>query len=130
DPRFHGDVDRITGAVTRGMVCAPLGTPHGIIGVLQVVNRTEGAFTDADLDLLTALAGSLAIAIDNAQLYARVKADEERLRAEVGVLRRDLARRDTARQLIGSGPAMLAVRRLLERAAASPIAVLIEGETG
>src|SRR5690606_21798152 len=45
DPRFHGDVDRITGAVTRGMVCAPLGTPHGIIGVLQVVNRTEGAFT-------------------------------------------------------------------------------------
>ena len=65
------------------------------IGVLQVVNRRGGGpFTDDDLAFLEALAGSVAVAIENARLYERVKASEERLRAQVGALRRDLARRD------------------------------------
>src|SRR5262249_13809480 len=52
------------------------------------------------------------------------------LRAQVGVLRRDLARRDGFPDIIATGPAMTDVFRLMESAAASPIAVLIEGETG
>jgi Nif-specific regulatory protein len=130
DPRFFGDVDRVTGTKTRGLLCVPLLTRNGTIGVLQIVNRIDGAFDDADLGFLAALAGSVAVAVDNARLYARIKADEERLRTEVGALRRDLAQRDAAREIVGAGPAMAAVRRLMERAAASPIAVLVEGETG
>ncbi len=131
DPRFYGDVDRMTGATTRTVVCVPLITRRGTIGVLQVVNRVgDGSFDDADLGFLEALGGSVAVAIDNARLYARLKADEERLRTQVGALRRDIAQRDAAREIIGTSPAMLAVLRLVERAAASPIPVLIEGETG
>src|SRR5207249_1031442 len=69
-------------------------------------------------------------AIENARMYARIKASEEKLRVQVGVLRRDLARRDRFAEMIGSGPAMAEVFRLMESAAASPISVLIEGETG
>jgi Nif-specific regulatory protein len=131
DSRFYTGVDRATGATTRGLLCVPLATRNGTIGVLQVVNRcSAGVFSDDDLGFLEALAGSVAIAIDNARLYARVKADEERLRTQVGVLRRDLARREGSREIIGTASAMVGVFRLMDSAAASPIAVLIEGETG
>ena len=131
DPRFYGGADRQTGVTTQTLLAAPLRARHGIIGVIEVVNRRGGArFADEDLAFLDALAGSIAVAIENARLYEQVKASEEKLRTEVGVLRRDLARRDRFTEIVGTGPAMSDVFRLMESAAASPIAVLIEGETG
>jgi Nif-specific regulatory protein len=130
DPRFYVEVDRQTGIPTRNLLAAPLRSRHGTIGVIEVVNRRGGAFTDDDLAFLDALAGSVAVAIDNARLYEQVKASEERLRTQVGALRRDLARRDRFTEIVGSGAAMAEVFRLMESAAASPITVLIEGETG
>jgi Nif-specific regulatory protein len=131
DPRFYGGIDRDTGLTTRTILCVPLFTRQGTIGVLQVINRRDGLpFSAQDLALLEALAGSIAVAIENARLYARVKASEELLRAQVGALRRDLARRDHFGEIIGTSPSMAEVFRLMESAAASPIAVLIEGETG
>jgi Nif-specific regulatory protein len=131
DPRFYADVDRATGMQTRALLSAPLITRRGTIGVIQVVNPRSGArFSDDDLAFLEALAGSIAVAIENARLYAHVKESEERLRTQVGALRRDLARRDRFSEIIGTGPAMAEVFRLMESAAASPITVLIEGETG
>jgi len=131
DPRFYPAVDRRTGAKTRSLLAVPLHSRQGAIGVVQVINRHGGGpFDDADLAFLEALSGSVAIAIENARLYARVKASEDRLRAQVGALRRDLAGRGGASELVGESPAMLEVFRLMESAAASPIAVLVEGETG
>jgi transcriptional regulator with GAF, ATPase, and Fis domain len=102
-----------------------------VIGVLQVVNRHGGGvFDDRDLAFLAALAGSVAVAIENAQFYARLKASEEGLRAQVGALRRDLVRREGFPGVVGRAPAMAEAVRLMESAAASPITVLIEGETG
>jgi Nif-specific regulatory protein len=131
DSRFYEGADLRTGVRTRSLLAVPLRARHGIIGVIEVVNRRGGqAFADEDLALLDALAGSIAIAIENARLYEQVKASEEKLRTEVGVLRRDLARRDRFTEIVGTGPVMAEVFRLMESAAASPIAVLIEGETG
>src|SRR6185369_9493165 len=65
-----------------------------------------------------------------ARLYSRVKESEERLRTQVGALRRDLARRDRFSEILGTSASMAEVFRLMESAAASPIAVLVEGETG
>jgi Nif-specific regulatory protein len=131
DPRFYAEVDRQTGVRTGSLLAAPLRARHGIIGVIEVVNRRGGGtFTDDDLAFLDALAGSVAVAIENARLYEQVKASEERLRTQVGALRRDLARRDRFTEIVGTGPAMGDVFHLMESAAASPITVLIEGETG
>jgi Nif-specific regulatory protein len=131
DPRFYSGIDRDTGLTMRNVLCAPLNAHGQCIGVIQVINRRAGlSFTDDDLNFLEGLAGSVAVAIENARLYARVKTSEERLRAQVGALRRDIARRDRFTGMIGTGPAMAEVFRLMESAAASPINVLIEGETG
>jgi transcriptional regulator with GAF, ATPase, and Fis domain len=130
DPRFYPGIDRATGSSTHSVVAAPLIARRGTIGVLQVVNRHGGSFDDADLGFLEALAGSVAVAIENAQLYARLKESEEGLRAQVGALRRDLARREGFSDIIGRSASMMAVFSLMESAAGSPITVLIEGETG
>jgi len=131
DPRFYADIDRHTGLSTRSILCAPLPTQRGTLGVIEVVNRRGGgAFSDGDLSLLAALAGSVAVAIEKARLWEQLKASAEQLRAQVGVLRRDLARRGSFEPMIGTGAPMASVFRLMESAAASPIAVLIEGETG
>ncbi|HSP99621.1 MAG TPA: GAF domain-containing SpoIIE family protein phosphatase [Candidatus Dormibacteraeota bacterium] len=74
DPRFFGGVDRRTGMTTRALICAPLETHQGTIGVIQVLNpRHGGCFDDDDLAFLEALAGSVAIAIENARMYAQLK---------------------------------------------------------
>jgi Nif-specific regulatory protein len=131
DARFYSGVDHRTGATTRNMVAAPLTSHQGRIGVIQVINRRGGAsFTDDDLAFLDALAGSIAVAIENARFYADLKASQERLHAQVGALRRDLARPDRFPEFVGTGSVMAEIFQLMESAAASPIAVLIEGETG
>src|SRR5438128_2682694 len=114
-----------------GCAAAALVAREGTIGAIEVVNpRSGAAFSDEDLQFLETLAASIAVAIENARLYARIKASEEKLRVQVGVLRRDLARRDRFAEMVGSGAAMAEVFRLMESAAASPITVMIEGETG
>ncbi len=74
DSRFYSGVDRHTGVTTRALICAPLRTRQGIIGVVQVLNPCAGGhFTNEDLAFLDALAGSVAVAIENARMYAQLK---------------------------------------------------------
>ena len=68
DPAFFGGVDQCTGRTTRAVICAPLITPRGAIGVIEAVNPCTGVtFSDADLALLDALAQSLAQALHQAR---------------------------------------------------------------
>ena len=131
DERFYGNVDRSTGTTTRDILAAPLKTRRGTIGVVEVINSVgDQPFSEADLAMLEALAGSVAVAIDNARMFSEIRQSEERLRSEVVVLRRDLAQRDRFEDIVGSSPSLTEVLELMGSAAASPIAVLIEGETG
>jgi Nif-specific regulatory protein len=129
-PQFYDGVDRTTRFVTRSMIAAPLVTPDGTIGVIEVVNRTGGPFSEEDLAFLETLALSIAVAIDNARHYSQLRDSAERLRDQVGALRRDLARSHRFTDIVGASAAIEEVFRLMESAASSPIAVLIEGETG
>ena len=131
DPRFYPGIDRETKMVTRSLITVPLASPRGAFGVLQVLNRRDGGFFDSDdLAFLESIAGSVAIAIENARLYAQLRDSEASLRTQVSALRRDLARNTPFAEMIGSGPGMEEVFRLMESAATSMITVLIQGETG
>jgi Nif-specific regulatory protein len=131
DPRFYRNVDVETGAITRNIIAVPLTSGHGVIGVLEVLNRRgRTAFNAADLSLLEAVSGSVTIAIENARLYDQLRTSEATLLTQVSVLRRDLARNSRFTEIVGSGSEMEDVFRLMESASASFITVLIEGETG
>lgn len=54
----------------RSILCAPLLIKEKVIGAIYVDNRLQsGIFSEADLELLNAIAASAAIAIENARLY-------------------------------------------------------------
>jgi diguanylate cyclase (GGDEF)-like protein len=74
DPRHDPTLARRTGLVPHSMLCVPLLHRDRLLGVLQVINRLDGAsFTDDELRLVRALADHAAIAIANAQLYRDVQ---------------------------------------------------------
>ncbi|MBC7228641.1 MAG: GAF domain-containing sensor histidine kinase [Thermoflexales bacterium] len=70
DPRFYAQVDRETGVETRSLIAVPMAVRGKVIGVLEVINRRNGApFTDDDLETLRILADQAAIAVENAVLF-------------------------------------------------------------
>jgi signal transduction histidine kinase len=70
-------IDDKTGYVTRNIVTVPLLTMGGqCIGVMQVLNKREGAFDEDDLEVLTLLARQAASAIESARLYRDQKLAE------------------------------------------------------
>ncbi len=131
DARLYRAIDRQTGAVTRSLVATPLQGRNGVIGVLEILNRRgNGTFDNSDIAFLEAVSESIAIAIENASLYAQLRDSEAILRTQVGALRRDLAKNDLFTEIIGSSAPMFEVFQLMEAAATSSIAVMIQGDTG
>lgn len=79
DPRFDASVDARTGYRTRSVIVLPIDArDRRRLGVLQVVNRRSGGFTDADERLGLALAGAASIALEYVQLNEELA--HERLR--------------------------------------------------
>ena len=73
DSRFNQEVDRKTGYHTRTILCMAVKNATGeIIGVVQVLNKRDGAFTEEDEELLRALAAQAAVALDNSNLFEEV----------------------------------------------------------
>ena len=102
DDRFETTPDIeafVRKAGIRAVISAPLsGEGDEPLGVLSVVSHQPGAYTDTEVDLLTALATHASIAITNAHLMeelARSREDIER-RAEAEASLRQIAARITA----------------------------------
>lgn len=71
----------------RSILCVPLTVRQRARGVLYVDNRLRtAAFTNDDLELLTAFADQAAVAIENARLYEEL-GQRERLRRELEIAR-------------------------------------------
>jgi sigma-B regulation protein RsbU (phosphoserine phosphatase) len=71
----------------RSILCVPLKTKDVVTGVVYVDNRLQaGIFTPGDLELLTAIASSAAIAIENARLY-QVAVEKGRMERELQMAR-------------------------------------------
>jgi len=73
DPRFNQAVDKDTGYRTHNILCMPIATRGGNkVGVMEILNKKEGAFTSGDQRRLEALCAQAAVSIENAQLFKDV----------------------------------------------------------
>jgi sigma-B regulation protein RsbU (phosphoserine phosphatase) len=69
DPRFNQDVDKNTGYRTRNLLSCPLTDYDGkLVGVLQVLNKKEGAFSENDISLAAAFSAQAGVALQRANL--------------------------------------------------------------
>jgi Nif-specific regulatory protein len=103
------------------VLCVPLSVAGRISGVvyLDSANR-DATFTRDDLQLLAAIAGLAAIAIENACLFERLGSENQRLRAEISL----------QHDMVGQSPRMRQVYQFIEKVAPSDSTVLIRGESG
>jgi GAF domain-containing protein len=67
-------VDISTDFLTKSVLCVPMVARGETIGVIEVVNKVEGTFTEHDQSLMSSIAGYAAVAIDNARLFRQYQA--------------------------------------------------------
>ena len=73
DERFNPEIDQRTGFRTRNMLVVPMSTTNGTrVGVIEVLNKARGPFTQADARRLAALGAQAAVSIENAMLFEQV----------------------------------------------------------
>lgn len=64
DARFNPEIDATTGFVTKSILCVPLMTKSGVIGVLELLNRRGGhPYRERDEEITVYLAEQAAISI-------------------------------------------------------------------
>jgi sigma-B regulation protein RsbU (phosphoserine phosphatase) len=81
DSRFEPEIDRRLGFRTGRLLCLPIRNQQSvIIGVLELLNKHSGDFTDTDERILDALSVHVALALENAQLHRERLAKQRRER--------------------------------------------------
>ncbi len=75
DSRFNRDFDRHSGFRTRNLLNVPVIDRTGErLGVVQVLNKRGGQFTQVDIRRLKAFSADIAVALENARLFSDVLA--------------------------------------------------------
>ncbi|HVU04570.1 MAG TPA: sigma 54-interacting transcriptional regulator [Polyangiaceae bacterium] len=105
------------------VMCAPLMSQGEVVGALYVGNdEVKHLFDRQQLDLLVIFASQASLILQNAMLLTALRADKEKLSAELSDKRFG--------EIIGACPSMMEVFRKLQKVAGTDISVLITGETG
>lgn len=102
DERFNPEIDRKTGFRTRNMITIPLtGIDATIVGVLQVLNKTDGQFDDWDHELVRTFGAQVGVALQR-QLLLEHYAEKQRIQHDLSIAR------DIQQGLIPQHPAEVA----------------------
>ncbi|MDP9360892.1 MAG: SpoIIE family protein phosphatase [Acidobacteriota bacterium] len=85
DPRFDRSLDQKTGYRTRSMLCVPIkNRGERVVGVLQLLNKTNGSFGPRDLEFLSGISDHMAIAMENATLHMELL-EKQRMEQELAL---------------------------------------------
>jgi signal transduction histidine kinase len=107
----------------RTFLGVPVRIRNETYGNLYLTNRTDGSFTSEDEELVTALASTAAIAIDNARLYEESRR-RQRLSAALGEVTATLLAPEAA------DPFGVVAEQLASLVDASLVAIVIPGASG
>ena len=87
DPRFNQDIDRKTGFRTRNMITFPLvGFDNSVVGVLQVLNKSDGHFDPWDHELVKTFGAQVGVAVQR-QLLLEHYAEKQRIERDLNIAR-------------------------------------------
>jgi transcriptional regulator with GAF, ATPase, and Fis domain len=115
------DVESLAVSEVRTLLCVPLTVFERVIGCIYL-DSTSAAdrFQEEHLQLLTAIAGVSAVALDNARRLQWLEEENQRLTTEVR----------QEQSLVGEGARIKEIFQFLARVAPTESTVLIEGESG
>jgi len=109
------------GKPAHSILCVPLQSGERTLGLLYLDSYDPATnFSEDDLQLLSAIAGLAAVAIENARQFEMLGIENQQLRAEVSL----------EHDMVGRSARMREVYQFIERVAPSEATVLIYGESG
>ena len=115
------EVESLAASQVRSLLCVPLTVFQRVIGCIYVDSDSVGSrLNEEHLQLVTAIAGISAVALENARRLHWLEQENERLTVEIS----------QERSLVGEGARMKEVYQFLKRVAPTDSTVLIEGESG
>ena len=121
DPRWHKEISDSLKFETHSIACAPMLVGETIIGVLQTIDKQDGApFTEDDLKILIVFAEVAAKAIRDARKIAEVNRENRDLKEELG----------GKYQIVGNSKAIQYVLSDAKKVSKSASSTLILGESG
>jgi transcriptional regulator with GAF, ATPase, and Fis domain len=115
---------------TKSMICVPLKSRRGFLGVFYALNKISGLFSERDKKLLEILSGTIAVSLDNARLYGELTDNLQSLERQRRELLSQVQADSTFNDIIGSSPPMRRLFDLMKKVIETPTTVLIQGETG
>jgi Nif-specific regulatory protein len=120
DSRFRAS-ESIEAHAIRSAICCPLAVRGERLGVLHLdTSHATQAFTEADVQLVGAIANQAAIAIANARLHLALRQENLQLRRALG----------SRHCIVGDSPATRELVALLQRVSQTDATVLLRGESG
>jgi transcriptional regulator with GAF, ATPase, and Fis domain len=115
------EVESLAVSEVRSLLCVPLTVFDRTIGCIYVDSTTSAnRFHEDHLQLMAAVAGISAVALNNARRAQWLEQENQRLTMEIR----------QEQNLVGEGPRMKEVFQLLARAGPTDSTVLIDGESG
>ena len=115
------DVESLAASDVHSLLCVPLTVFERVIGCIYLDSDSlSDRFNEEHLQLVTAIAGISAVALDNARRLHWLEQENQRLTVEI----------TQERSLVGDGPRMREVYQFLKLVAPTDSTVLIEGESG
>jgi transcriptional regulator with GAF, ATPase, and Fis domain len=113
--------DSLIAARTHSVLCVPLVLFDRILGVVYLDStQPRDQFNRDHLQLVTAIAGIAAVAIENARQFEWLETENERLLADVNI----------EHNMVGESAAMQRVYHFISKVAPTDATVLIGGESG
>jgi PAS domain S-box-containing protein len=73
DSKLHEERDRRLGYKTRNLALVPLKSSDRIIGTICAINKKERDFDEKDLELLSTIAGTVVLSVENARFAEELK---------------------------------------------------------
>jgi formate hydrogenlyase transcriptional activator len=108
----------------------PLVGREGMLGTLNLLSQSPGAFSESDVISLSQMANQIAIALDNAVAYQLVSQQKERLAEEKLYLQDEIRTEYNFEEIVGQSREIRKVLKQIETVAPTDSTVLILGETG
>ena len=99
---FYPEFDRSSGFETHSVLAVPLISQGRVLGVIEVLNKRTGEFTENDMKLLQSIATSVSIALENARLYLETKSLAEHERGIRNVFQKFVPKEVVERIIHGS----------------------------
>jgi len=129
--RFHpASVRHLIDLGMQSACCVPLIQRGEVLGTIAVARRAEGAFTNRDAEMLTQVAGQVAMAVSNAMVLRQIAELRDRLKQEKQYLEEEINLDKRFDDIVGESTGLRQVLKQIETVAPTGATVLIQGETG